>query len=285
MGCAVQQEPASNEKSSALKTEKSLKVPSSQCSLKNDSNSSSTVANNKSSSSSSTSGSSSNSQSLKRAHSALVKILESAPLNSSNLNKINRFNGASAGDSGTSSSSPNQCNQVVVVPKEESKICVLASSSGAGSGPSTDSQSTEDPPTVKMKTTPKIEFCPWKKTTIAKEWISACGQDREQNSSPSSDQIQPQQQVEGVSQCAILNEQPHKQHSGGCRSRESSQSSDHSSLSASPEPASDDSGCSNSCSSHGGSSDCCSDYLINDLCKQFEENLCEDHVRSPHSSI
>lgn len=282
----MQQEPASNEKSSAaLKTEKSLKVPSSQCSLKNDSNSSNivVVTNNKSShNNSSTSGSSSNSQSLKRAHSALVKILESAPLNSSNLNKINPFNGGSAGDSGTSSSSPNQCNQVVVVPKEESKICVLESSSGAGSGSSTDSQSTEDPPTVKMKTTPKIDFCPWKKTTIAKEWISDCGRDREQNSSPSLDQIQPQQQEEGVSQCAILNEQPHKQHSGGCRSRESSQSSDHSSLSASPEPASDDSSCSNSCSSNGSSSDCCSDNLINDLCKQFEENLCEDHVRSPH---
>lgn len=256
MGCAVQQEPASNEKSSAaaLKTEKSLKVPSSQCSLKNTNDSTSRS-------------NSSSSNSLKKAHSALVKILESAPLNSSNLKTLHS---GSPGVSGSSSSSSSQSNQVVVVaPKEETKISVLASSS---------SQTVEDPSAVKMKTTPKIDFCPWKKTTIAKEWISACEQD-------SSDKNQPQQQqpaeVEGVSQCAILSEQSPKQTtSGACRSRESSQSSDHSSLSASPEPASDDSCCSNSCSSNSSSSDCCSDYLINDLCKQFEENLCEDHVRS-----
>ncbi|XP_019556691.1 ecdysone-inducible protein E75 isoform X2 [Aedes albopictus] len=253
MGCAVQQEPASNEKSSAaaLKTEKSLKVPSSQCSLKNTNDSTSRS-------------NSSSSNSLKKAHSALVKILESAPLNSSNLKTLHS---GSPGVSGSSSSSSSQSNQVVVVaPKEETKISVLASSS---------SQTVEDPSAVKMKTTPKIDFCPWKKTTIAKEWISACEQD-------SSDKNQPQQQqpaeVEGVSQCAILSEQSPKQTtSGACRSRESSQSSDHSSLSASPEPASDDSCCSNSCSSNSSSSDCCSDYLINDLCKQFEENLCEDH--------
>lgn len=258
MGCAVQQEPASNEKSSAaaLKTEKSLKVPSSQCSLKNTNDSTSRS-------------NSSSSNSLKKAHSALVKILESAPLNSSNLKTLHS---GSPGVSGSSSSSSSQSNQVVVVaPKEETKISVLASSS---------SQTVEDPSAVKMKTTPKIDFCPWKKTTIAKEWISACEQDSSDKNQPQQQQQQPAE-VEGVSQCAILSEQSPKQTtSGACRSRESSQSSDHSSLSASPEPASDDSCCSNSCSSNSSSSDCCSDYLINDLCKQFEENLCEDHVRS-----
>ncbi|XP_058833084.1 ecdysone-inducible protein E75-like isoform X2 [Topomyia yanbarensis] len=282
MGCAVQQqqEPATSEKSSAaLKTETSLKVPSSQCSsLKppNDSNSTSNNDNNHG-----------HSQSLKKTHSALVKILESAPLKSSNLNRITLFShGEEAGGSSSSSSSN---SQVVVVPKVEPKSGVLAS---AATDSASGSSQKEDPPAVKIKTTPKIDLCPWKKTTIAKEWISACEQElrkqQEQaaaeeeeeealkSSSSSSNQAQPhQQEEEGCSNspCAITpNDHSGGGGGGGCRSRESSQSSDHSSPSASPEPTSDD-----SCSNSSSNSDCCSDYLINDLCKQFEENLCEDH--------
>ncbi|XP_055632053.1 ecdysone-inducible protein E75 isoform X2 [Toxorhynchites rutilus septentrionalis] len=272
MGCAVQQEPASNEKSSAaagLKTE-SLKVPSNQCSLKkspNDSNSSSIMVQ-----TNIVGGKSSSSNNLKKAHSALVKILEAAPLNSSNSIRKNPFN-EGAGGSGSNNSNHNNSNsQVVVVSKEETKICVLANSPGAESG-STSSQ-TEDTPAMKIKATPKIDFCPWKKTTIAKEWISACKQElqkqqqqqQEQQEKTSSESAT--EEAETRRYCAITAEQHHS--TASCRSRESSQSSDHSSLSASPEPTSDDS-CSNS------NSDCCSDYLINDLCKQFEENLCEDH--------
>uniref|UniRef100_A0A182QZB5 Nuclear receptor domain-containing protein n=1 Tax=Anopheles farauti TaxID=69004 RepID=A0A182QZB5_9DIPT len=59
-----------------------------------------------------------------------------------------------------------------------------------------------------------------------------------------------------------------------CRSRESSLSS-----AASPEPHSsgDESSSSSSSSSRSSSCTCSSDHLINDLCQQFEENLCEDH--------
>ncbi|XP_058466054.1 ecdysone-induced protein 75B isoform X2 [Malaya genurostris] len=275
MGCAVQQqqEPATSEKSSAaLRTETSEKVPSSQCvSLKNpnDSNSTSNNDNNNG-----------HSQNLKKAHSALVKILESAPLKSSNLNRINLFSNGEADDSNS---------QIVVVPKVEPKCDVLANAAMDSS--STSSQKEDPPAVVKLKTTPKIDLCPWKKTTIAKEWISACEQElRKQQEQAavetaletSTDQNQPQsqlqpqqqqlQQLEGCSPCAIILNGQHQQHSGSCRSRESSQSSDHSSLSASPEPTSDD-----CCSNSSSNSDCCSDYLINDLCKQFEENLCEDH--------
>ncbi|XP_055536449.1 ecdysone-induced protein 75B isoform X2 [Wyeomyia smithii] len=282
MGCAVQQqEPASKEKSSAaLKTEASLKVPSSQCgSLKspNDSNSTSNNSSN------------GNGQSLKKAHSALVKILESAPLNSSNLNRITLLNGSASGGNASNSSNSNNNNhsQVVVVPKTEPKSVQAGSPACGPPDANSGSSQKEDPPSVKIKATPKIDLCPWKKTTIAKEWISACEQElrKQQEQAAATETLdrnqQPhQKEKEGDSPCAITcddqfqhhHHHHHQSHSGGCRSRESSQSSDHSSLSASPEPTSDD-----SCSNSSSTSDCCSDYLINDLCKQFEENLCEDH--------
>lgn len=264
MGCAVQQESAAagDQKSTAttLDVGKSLIVQSNQCGgLKSSSDGSA--------SNTSTDGSSNN---LKKAHSALVKILESAPLKCSNLSKIDAGAGGNAGS--------NSSNQVVVGVSNEvtTKMCGFKS---AGSG--RPSNQIEDPPTVKMKPTPKIDFCPWKKTTIAKEWISACDQELQKHALESSEQSKSHQAHEeeeegsSTSLSAISNSQPpNQQPNPCCRSRESSQSSDHSSLSASPEPASDDS-CSN-CSSNS-SSDCCSDYLINDLCKQFEENLCEDH--------
>lgn len=259
MGCAVQQEPAASDpKSTAtLNAGKSLIVQSNQCSLKSSSESNSTDG---------------SSNSLKKAHSALVKILESAPLKCSNLSKIETENGGSAG---TSSASHSNNNQVVGVSNEVTKVCGFKS---ADSG--RPSNQIESPPTVKMKSTPKIDFCPWKKTTIAKEWISACDQELQKHALESSAQSKPtnqpqQQEEEGCNSLSAISNNQHP-HNPCCRSRESSQSSDHSSLSASPEPISDDS-CSN-CSSNS-SSDCCSDYLINDLCKQFEENLCEDHVR------
>lgn len=259
MGCAVQQEPAASDpKSTAtLNAGKSLIVQSNQCSLKSSSESNSTDG---------------SSNSLKKAHSALVKILESAPLKCSNLSKID----GNGGSAGASSASNSNNNQVVGVSNEVSKVCGFKS---ADSG--RPSNQIESPPTVKMKSTPKIDFCPWKKTTIAKEWISACDQELQKHALESSAQSKPtnqpqQQEEEGCNSLSAISNNQHP-HNPCCRSRESSQSSDHSSLSASPEPISDDS-CSN-CSSNS-SSDCCSDYLINDLCKQFEENLCEDHVRS-----
>ncbi|ETN64800.1 hypothetical protein AND_003448 [Anopheles darlingi] len=64
---------------------------------------------------------------LKQSHSALVKILESAPLASKTATKT-------------------------------SSVPVVAAGGHA---------------TKPIAMTPKIDFCPWKKTTIAKEWLSA----------------------------------------------------------------------------------------------------------------
>uniref|UniRef100_A0A182PRB0 Nuclear receptor domain-containing protein n=1 Tax=Anopheles epiroticus TaxID=199890 RepID=A0A182PRB0_9DIPT len=238
-------------------------------------------------------------KSLKTSHSALVKILESAPLN--------------------------------------------AVKSTASSAPSTNSNITNAPPVVAV--TPKIDFCPWKKTTIAKEWLSAQSGVKQREEAPSvvvlagprlegQEHQQQQQQQRGLVICAIEKKEEQKKEqevameedeaieagceedeedelesrlaskkarsssssssscsssgNSSCRSRESSLSS-----AASPEPnssgdesSSSSSGLSSgersSSSSSSSAPSCCtcsSDHLINDLCQQFEENLCEDHVR------
>uniref|UniRef100_A0A182JB78 Uncharacterized protein n=1 Tax=Anopheles atroparvus TaxID=41427 RepID=A0A182JB78_ANOAO len=309
--------------------------------------------------------------SLKRSHSALVKILESAPLNAG-------------------SKPPSAANTSTTI-------------------------TATAPAVVPVAVTPKIDFCPWKKTTIAKEWLLAQGvkaataavaktpthdtsatmktststtvilprpgghgeapritihfgeQVREEQRQEQPKQsvvtvgggqceVVPQEQEQRVKLviCAMENEdattggakahqeqqeqQEHHYHhhhhhhhcghhrammleedvaigTGGdeemeldeskdrertmagkksrssssssssgnssCRSRESSLSS-----AASPEPNSsgDESSSSSSSglssaegSSMASSCSCSSDHLINDLCQQFEENLCEDH--------
>ncbi|XP_035903512.1 ecdysone-induced protein 75B, isoforms C/D isoform X2 [Anopheles stephensi] len=231
-------------------------------------------------------------KSLKTSHSALVKILESAPLN-------------------------------------------------AVKSATTAATATTSPPPPVVAVTPKIDFCPWKKTTIAKEWLSAQGGVKPQESTPVPSVVVLAPRLEGQEQtqeqqrvviCAIEKEQQKEQiameedeaieagcaeeedeededeeleeqrlaskkarssssssslcsssGNSSCRSRESSLSS-----AASPEPnssgdESSSSGLSSgdrSSSSSSSSASCCtcsSDHLINDLCQQFEENLCEDH--------
>ncbi|KFB47465.1 AGAP012223-PA-like protein [Anopheles sinensis] len=284
-------------------------------------------------------------QSLKRSHSALVKILESAPLS-----------------------------------KPASKPPSTAATAAPTVAPS--------PPAVvapvPVAVTPKIDFCPWKKTTIAKEWLnaqatttatkaptntSATTKEQQDTTTTTSVVVLPQQPSHGEAPTITIrfsnNDPPAQQHAPEVgaqyevlpapqehredvkvvmcameskdaevkprrevemeedeaiqedvemeldeegqrgdvvgvmckksRSSSSSSSSGHSSgrsresslsSAASPEPNSsgDESSSSSSSglssaegSSMASSCSCSSDHLINDLCQQFEENLCEDH--------